>query len=90
MAFQIKVRRGEEHPLARLNNATRYDLYARYSRREATLRQLAEEVGVNPSSVWKIVNNPAWKTAEPSRLGSAVRSPVTPRKTTSRNRSEQG
>lgn len=62
MAFQIKVRRGEAHPLALISNAQRLSLAERWGRREASLRELAEETGLSKGGIYRIVTNPENKT----------------------------
>jgi hypothetical protein len=61
MAFRIRVRQGEDHPLARISNAERFEVHGRFSRREATVATLAKEKGMAPSSMRSIVTNPRWK-----------------------------
>lgn len=57
MPFQVPIRRGEEHPFAKIDNEARRDCRRRYLGGEK-VKDLAAEKGMDPSRMSKIVRNP--------------------------------
>jgi DNA-binding transcriptional regulator YiaG len=58
---------GKTHPKAKLNETDIVAIQRRYAAGGVSQRQLAEEYGVDPSSVSRIVREESWVQAEPTR-----------------------
>lgn len=57
MAFQVPIRRGEEHPFSKLTNEERRDCHRRFRNGER-VTDLAREKGISQPRMSKIVHNP--------------------------------
>ena len=57
MPFQVPIRRGEDHPFAKISNAERSDCRRRWEA-GARVKDLAAEMGMDPSRMSQIVRHP--------------------------------
>ena len=52
---------GEDHPMSKLSNHGRREMYSKYHSGNCTQRELADEFGMSPAATAKIVNDERWK-----------------------------